>query len=75
MSATAALGLAYYGPSDWLVDKTTARDRRAFGFWVLVFGILGAFVWGDRVLYVTILSIVALVPNVTSETPVEQEAR
>jgi hypothetical protein len=63
----------YYGPSDWLVDRTTARDRRAFGFWTLAFAIVGSFFFGRAVLFVTILSVVALVPNVTAETPVEEE--
>jgi hypothetical protein len=65
----------YYWPSDWIVTATSARDRRAFGFWVLVGSIVGAFFWGSEVLYVTILSVVALVPNLTSETPVEPEEK
>lgn len=64
----------FHGPADWLVDKTTARDRRAAGFWTIVAAIVGAIFWGSEVLYVTILSIVALVPNLSSETPVEDEA-
>lgn len=63
----------FYGPSDWLVEHTTARARRAFGFWTIVLAILGAVFFGSAVLYVTILSIVALVPNLSSETPVEEE--
>lgn len=63
----------YYGPSDWIVEKTNARDRRAFGFWTLVFSIIGAIFFGRTVLFVSILSIIALIPNVTSETPVEGE--
>lgn len=35
--------------------------------------VLFAIPFGRQVLYVTILSIVALIPNITSETPVEQE--
>ena len=62
-----------YGPPDWLVDKFDSRDRRAFGFWTLVLSILGAFFFGRQVLYVTVLSIVALIPNFSSETPVETE--
>jgi hypothetical protein len=63
----------YYGPSDWLVDRTTARDRRSFGFWTLVAAIVGAFFFGSAVLFVTVLSILALMPNLTAETPVEEE--
>jgi hypothetical protein len=63
----------YYGPSDWLVEQTSARGRRAFGFWTLAAAIIGAFFFGSAVLYVTILSVLALMPNLTAETPVEEE--
>jgi hypothetical protein len=69
----ARLAHVVYGPPDWLVDKFSSRDRRAFGFWTLVFSVVGAFFFGRQVLYVTVLSIVALVPNFSSETPVETE--
>jgi len=62
-----------YGPPNWLVDKFTAEDRRMFGFWTIILAILGAFFFGQQVLYVTILSIIALIPNYASETPVETE--
>ena len=62
-----------YGPPDYLVTRFDARDRRAFGFWTLVAAVVGAFFWGAEVLYVTILSLLALIPNVSSETPVEVE--
>jgi hypothetical protein len=65
--------IAFYGPPDWLVDKFSSRDRRAFGFWTLVFAVVGAIFFGREVLYVTVLSIIALVPNFSSETPVEEE--
>jgi hypothetical protein len=64
----------WHAPGDWIVAHTTARDRRSFGFWTVVLAIVGAFFWGQAVLYVTVLSIVALLPNITSETPVEHEA-
>lgn len=63
----------YYGPADWLVRHTTARGRRAFGFWTLVFAVAGTVVWGQAVLWVSVLSVIALIPNVTSETPTEAE--
>jgi hypothetical protein len=69
----ARLAHVVYGPPDWLVDKFSSRDRRAFGFWTLVFSVVGAVFFGREVLYVTVLSIVALVPNFSSETPVETE--
>jgi hypothetical protein len=62
-----------YGPPDWLVDKFSSRDRRAFGFWTLAAAAAGAFFWGGDVLYVTVLSVLALVPNFSTETPVETE--
>jgi hypothetical protein len=62
-----------YGPPNWLVTKLSAEDRRAIGFWTIILAVLGAFIWGRAVLYVTVLSIVALIPNYASETPVELE--
>jgi hypothetical protein len=64
----------FYGPPDWLVKKFDARDRRAFGFWTLAGAAIGAIFFGRAVLYVTILSVLALIPNFASETPVEGEA-
>ena len=63
----------FFGPPDWLVNKFSSRDRRAFGFWSLILAGIGAIFWGREVLYVTILSILALVPNFSAETPVEEE--
>lgn len=62
-----------YGPPNWLVTKFSAEDRRMFGFWTIVFAILGTIMWGSEVLWVSILSVVALIPNYASETPVETE--
>jgi len=62
-----------YGPPNWLVNKFESEDRRMFGFWTIVLAIVGAIFFGRQVLYVTILSIVALIPNFASETPVETE--
>lgn len=63
----------YYGPADWLVAHTTARGRRAFGFWTLAIAVILTPFFGRAVLFVTLLSLVALIPNITSETPVEPE--
>jgi hypothetical protein len=63
----------FYGPPDWLVTKFSARDRRAFGFWTVIVAAGLTPLFGRAVLYVTILSVVALVPNFTAETPVEHE--
>jgi hypothetical protein len=65
----------FYGPPNWLVRKFSAEDRRMFGFWVIVFAVIGSFFFGKQVLWVTILSVIALIPNFTTETPVESEDR
>lgn len=62
-----------YAPPDWLVENTTARDRRTFGFWCIVVSVLLFPIFGGAVRYVSLLSLVALIPNVSAETPVEQE--
>lgn len=67
------IGRIYYGPWDWLVTVTDARSRRAFGGWTLVGACIGTVFFGTAVLWVSILSLVALVPNISSETPVEEE--
>ena len=62
-----------YGPPNWLVSKFSSEDRRMFGFWTVVLAIIGTPIFGREVLYVTVLSVVALIPNFSSETPVEEE--
>lgn len=62
-----------YGPPNWLVTKFSSEDRRAFGFWTVVLATLGAVFFGRAVLYVTVLSVLALIPNFSTETPVETE--
>jgi hypothetical protein len=69
----AAVRAAWYGPPNWFVDRFDVEDRRAFGFWTLVLAIVGSFFFGRAVLWVTVLSVVALVPNYTTETPVEDQ--
>lgn len=64
---------AIYGPPNWLVEKFSSEDRRAFGFWTIVISIILYPFFGRYVLYVSALSIVALIPNFASETPVEVE--
>ena len=63
----------FFGPSDWLVEHTSARSRRAFGFWSFLVAVALTPFFGRTVLYVTLLSLLALIPNFTSETPVEDE--
>ena len=67
------IGRLLYGPPNWLVTKFDSEDRRMFGFWTIILSAIGAVFWGREVLYVTILSIIALIPNYASETPVETE--
>jgi hypothetical protein len=62
-----------YWPPNWLVNKFDSEDRRMFGFWTIILAAVGAIFFGRAVLYVTILSIIALIPNYASETPVETE--
>lgn len=62
-----------YSPPNWLVQKFDSEDRRMFGFWTIILAAIGAVFFGREVLYVTILSIIALIPNYASETPVETE--
>jgi hypothetical protein len=54
-------------------DKFGTEQRRAFGFWTFVLAVAGTPIFGRAVLYVTLLSVVALIPNFSSETPVEVE--
>jgi len=44
-----------------------------FGFWVIIFAGIGTIFFGSQVLWVSILSVVALIPNYSTETPVESE--
>lgn len=62
-----------YGPSNWLVTRFTSEDRRAFGFWILILALIGSLIFGGRVWWVTTLSVIALIPNYTTETPTEVE--
>jgi len=70
----------FYNPPNWLVAKFSSEDRRMFGFWTIVVAIIGTItlkvisvgnLWW--LLWLTVLSIVALIPNFASETPVEEE--
>lgn len=71
MSSLAAK--VFYGPPNWLVKKFSAEDCRAFGFWVVVFAAALTPIFGWYTMYVTILSVAALIPNFTTETPNEIE--
>jgi hypothetical protein len=62
-----------YGPPRWIVERTTAEDRRMFGFWTFVLAVVLTPWIGETVIGVYALSVLALIPNFTSETPVEKE--
>jgi len=71
----------YYGPSDWLSARTSARSRRAMNFWLLVLWILpGVLVWlilRNALWFVGFMSIYAIwtghLGALSAETPVEAE--
>lgn len=63
----------FYGPPNYLVTKFSSEDRRMIGFWTLIVAAVGSIPFGSKVLWVTIISVAALVPNFASETPVETE--
>lgn len=63
----------FYGPPNWLVTRFTSEDRRAFGFWCVIFAAIGSVFFGGKVLWVTVLSVIALIPNFSTETPTEEE--
>jgi hypothetical protein len=67
------MGRVFHGPGDLLVSLTSARDRRSFGAWTLIVSVALYPVFGGQVFYVSALSVLALIPNVSAETPVEQE--
>jgi hypothetical protein len=67
------MGSIFYGPPDWLVTKFNSRQRRAFGFWTVLTAAALTPIFGQKVIYVTILSVIALIPNFSTETPVEEE--
>jgi hypothetical protein len=65
--------LILYGPPNWLVSRFSSEDRRMFGFWTFILAVVLSPVIGTKVLGVYALSVLALIPNFSSETPVEVE--
>jgi hypothetical protein len=71
----------FYGPSDRLVYKTSARFRRALNFWLLILWLVpGTVIWfllKDALWFVGFMSIYALWSTHfgawSAETPVEPE--
>jgi hypothetical protein len=76
-----ALCWLFYCPGDWIADKTSARDRRAIGAWVLIFslgpGTTISILYSRAIWWIVILSILAIqltgFTMVFAETPVEEE--
>lgn len=64
---------ALYGPPNWVVSKFSSEDRRMFGFWTFVLALVLSPFIGTTVIGVYALSVLALIPNFSSETPVEVE--
>lgn len=70
----------FYAPTDWLAARTSARDRRALGFWMaVVFVIATVMTWTsiEHLLAARILQVLTLTlllwTIMTTETPVEEE--
>lgn len=70
----------FFGPSDWMASRTSARERRAFGFWLgVLFVVLTVASWAsvDHAVAGHALSALTLLllcwTIVTTETPVEEE--
>ena len=64
---------ALYGPPNWIAHSFTAEQRRMFAFWSFVIACALTPLFGRTVLFVTILSLLALTSNFSAETPVEEE--
>jgi hypothetical protein len=71
----------FYGPSDWFIHHTNARQRAAINFWLLFIWIIpGVFIWyvlRDALWFVGFMSIYAIwvshFGGFSAETPVENE--
>lgn len=70
---------AFYGPGDWLAERTSVRQRRAIGAWLLILAIFPGtpiwYVWRDALWLIGLMGLVAiwiaLAGVVSAETPVE----
>ena len=70
----------FYGPTDWLADRTDARYRRALGFWMAIVFVAATVMTWTRVEHqlathiVQVLTLTLLLWTImTTETPVEEE--
>ena len=71
----------WFGPPEWIARGTTAKQRRAINFWILVFWLgPGAALWlvlRNELWFVGFMSVWAIwvghLSAVAAETPVEEE--
>ena len=62
-----------YGPPNWIAHRFSAEQRRMFAFWTFITACALTPFFGRTVMFVTLLSLLALTSNFSSETPVEEE--
>jgi hypothetical protein len=67
------LSKIFYWPGDFIVEKSSARTRRAVAAWLFLFFGGMFIVFPNAVWLVGLMSIVAILALVTGETPVEKE--
>jgi hypothetical protein len=71
----------WYGPPEWIARSTSAKQRRAINFWVLVLWLIpGTVIWfafRNALWFVGFMSVWAIwvghLSAVAAETPVEHE--
>jgi hypothetical protein len=71
----------WYGPPEWIARRTTAMQRRAINFWILMVWLIpGTAIWlvlRDDLWFVGFMSVWAIwvghLGAVAAETPVEEE--
>jgi TRAP-type mannitol/chloroaromatic compound transport system permease small subunit len=71
----------YHAPADWLCERTSARNRRAINFWLLILWLIpGTIVWiilRDALWFIGWMSLYAIwishLGALSAETPVEEE--
>ena len=62
-----------YGPPNYIAHRFSAEQRRMFAFWTFVLACALTPFFGRAVMFVTLLSLLALTSNFSAETPVEPE--
>ena len=77
-----ALRRIWYGPPEWIARSTSAKQRRALNFWILVVWFVpGTLIWltlRNQLWFVGFMSVWAIwvghLSAVAAETPVEEES-